>query len=196
MAQAVLVKADIDPAARRISVNMASPLYIPRSALDAAERELAAVDCEIQEIQSQLSELYGCENAYDSALAKKRAEIKASGTPAADEILGLEEKIAFLESQKREIREALSAGRNALRAADEVLSELKSAQDWNTWDMFGGGGIITHMAKHDHLDEAQANVMHFLLGPGQSKLRKCKFLILESVKHIRKGNLTSKEITL
>ena len=31
-----------------------------RVKLDAAERELAAVDCEIQEIQSQLSELYGC----------------------------------------------------------------------------------------------------------------------------------------
>ena len=140
-----------------------------RVKLDAAERELAAVDCEIQEIQSQLSELYGCENAYDSALAKKRAEVKASGTPAADEILGLEEKIAFQESQKLEIREALSAGRNALRAADEVLSELKSAQDWNTWDMFGGGGIITHMAKHDHLDEAQANVMAL-----QGMLRKFK----------------------
>ena len=124
-----------------------------RVKLDAAERELAAVDAEIQEIQSQLSELYGCENAYDSALAKKRTEVKASGTSAGAEILELEEKIAFLESQKREIREALSAGRNALRAADEVLSELKSAQDWNTWAMFGGGGIITHMAKH--LEESQ-----------------------------------------
>ncbi len=40
MTRAVLVTADIDPAARRISVDMASPLYIPRSALDAAEREL------------------------------------------------------------------------------------------------------------------------------------------------------------
>ena len=140
-----------------------------RVKLDAAERDLAAVDCEIQEIQSQLSELYGCENAYDSALAKKRAEIKASGTPAAEEILGLEEKIAFMESQKREIREALSAGRNALRAADEVLSELKSAQDGTTWDMFGGGGIITHMAKHGHLDDAQANIMVL-----QGMLRKFK----------------------
>ena len=60
-----------------------------RVKLDAAERELAAVDAEIQEIQSQLSALYGCENAYDSALAKKRAEVKASVTPAAYEILGL-----------------------------------------------------------------------------------------------------------
>ena len=140
-----------------------------RVKLDAAERELAAVDCEIQEIQSQLSELHGCENAYAAALQKKRAEIKESGTPAGAEILELEEKIAFLESQKREIREAQSAGRNALRAADEVLSELKSAQDWNTWDMFGGGGIITHMAKHGHLDDAQANIMAL-----QGMLRKFK----------------------
>ena len=140
-----------------------------RVKLDAAERELAAVECEIQQIQAQLSDLYGCENAYDSALAKKRGELKASGAPAGAEILEMEEKIAFLEGQKREIREAMSAGRNALRAADEVLSELKSAQDWNTWDMFGGGGIITHMAKHGHLDDAQANVMAL-----QSMLRKFK----------------------
>ena len=140
-----------------------------RVKLDAAERELAAVDCEIQEIQSQLSELYGCEHDYAAALQKKRAEIKESGTPAGAEILELEEKIAFLESQKREIREAQSAGRNALRAADEVLSELKSAQDWNTWDIWGGGGIITHMAKHGHLDDAQANVMAL-----QGMLRKFK----------------------
>ena len=130
-----------------------------RVKLDAAERELAAVDCEIQDIQSQLSELYGCENAYASALQKNRAEVKGSGAPAGAEILELEEQIAFLESQKREIREAQSAGRDALRAADKVLSELKSAQDWNTWDIWGGGGIITHMSKHGHLDEAQAHIM-------------------------------------
>ena len=140
-----------------------------RVKLDAAERELAGVDCEIQAIRSQISDLYGCENTYASALQKKRAEVKESGAPAGAEILELEEKIAFLESQKREIREAQSAGRNALRAAEEVLSELKSAQDWNTWDIIGGGGIITHMAKHGHLDDAQTNVMAL-----QGMLRKFK----------------------
>lgn len=140
-----------------------------RVKLDAAERELAAVDCEIRQTQSQLSELYGCENAYASSLQKKRAEVRGSGTPAGVQILELEEKIAFLESQKREICEAQSAGRNALCAADDVLSELKSAQDWNTWDILGGGGIITHMAKHGHLDDAQANVMAL-----QGMLRKFK----------------------
>lgn len=137
--------------------------------LDAAEGELAAVECEIREIQSQLSELHGCESVYTAALQKKRAEIKTSGVPAGTKILELEEKIAFLESQKREICEAQSAGRNALRAANQVLAELKSAQDWNTWDIIGGGGIITHMAKHGHLDDAQNNVMAL-----QGALRKFK----------------------
>ena len=137
--------------------------------LDAAERELAAVDCEIQEIQSQFQELAGREDAYAVALENKRNAVKASGTPAASQILEIEERIAFLESQKKEIREAVSAGRSALGTADSVLSELDDADGWNTWDMIGGGGIITHMAKHSHLDDAQEKVEQL-----QGKLRRFK----------------------
>ena len=126
-----------------------------RVKLDAAERELAAVNADIQQIQSRLDSLRGCEAAYTAALEKKRAAIKASGTPAGMQVLELEEKIAFLESQKKELREAMAAGRDARSAADNVLQELESASDWNTWDMIGGGGLITHMAKHGHLDDAQ-----------------------------------------
>lgn len=137
--------------------------------LDAAERELAAVDCEIEEIQSQLQALYGCEQDYTAALEAKRKAVKSSGTPTAAQILELEEKIAFLESQKKEIREAIAAGNSAMGTADSVLSELEDADGWNTWDMLGGGGIITHMAKHSHLDEAQEKVEQL-----QSKLRRFK----------------------
>ena len=137
--------------------------------LDAAERELTAVDHEILEIQAQLQDLYGCEEAYSAALEEKRNAVKSSGAPAASQILEIEEKIAFHESQKKEIREAISAGHSALGTADGVLSELEDADSWNTWDMFGGGGIITHMAKHGHLDEAQERVEQL-----QGKLRQFK----------------------
>ena len=137
--------------------------------LDAAERELAAVDQEIQEIQAQLQDLYGCEEAYSAALEEKRNAVRSSSTPEASRILRLEEKIAFLESQKREIWEAIAAGHSALETADSILSELEDADGWNTWDMFGGGGIITHMAKHGHLDEAQEKVEQL-----QGKLRRFK----------------------
>lgn len=134
--------------------------------LDAAERELAAVDQEILDIQVQLQDLYGCEEAYSAASEEKRNAVRSSSTPEASRILRFEEKIAFLESQKREIREAIAAGNCALETADSVLSELEDADGWNTWDMIGGGGIITHMAKHGHLDEAQEMVEQL-----QSELR-------------------------
>ena len=74
-----------------------------------------------------------------------------------------------MENQKKEIREAVSAGQSALGTADSVLSELEDADGWNTWDLIGGGGIITHMAKHGHLDDAQEKVEQL-----QGKLRRFK----------------------
>ena len=102
-------------------------------------------------------------------MEKKRTMLKTSGTAAADQIIEIEQKIAALEAQKKEIKETISAGYSARSTADRILSELDSADGWNTWDMFGGGGIITYMAKHSHLDEAQD-----LVSDLQSKLRRFK----------------------
>ena len=143
--------------------------YAAKVKLDAAERELAGIEADISDIQSQLSEILIAEAQYKEELEKKRAVLKASGTAAADQIIEIEQKIAALEAQKREIKEAISAGYSARSTADRILSELESADGWNTWDMFGGGGIITHVAKHSHLDEAQD-----LVSDLQSKLRRCK----------------------
>ena len=143
--------------------------YAAKVKLDAAERELAGIEADISEIQIQLNEIRVAEVQYKEELEKKRAMLKASGTAAADQIIEIEQKIAALEAQKREIKEAISAGYSARSTADRILSELESADGWNTWDMFGGGGIITHMAKHSHLDEAQD-----LVSDLQSKLRRFK----------------------
>ena len=143
--------------------------YAAKVKLDAAERELAGIEADISEIQTQLNEIRVAEVQYKEALEKKRAMLKASGTAAADQIIGIEQKIAALEAQKKEIKEAISAGYSARGTADRILSELDSADGWNTWDMFGGGGIITHMAKHSHMDEAQDLVSEL-----QSKLRRFK----------------------
>ena len=143
--------------------------YAAKVKLDAAERELSGIESDIQEIQTQLTEIRTTEAQYKEELEKKRAALKDSGTAAADQIIEIEQGIAALAAQKKEIREAISAGSSARSAADRILSELESADGWNTWDMFGGGGIITHMAKHSHLDKAQD-----LVNELQSKLRRFK----------------------
>ena len=143
--------------------------YAAKVKLDAAERELAGIEADISEIQTQLNEIRVAEAQYKDELERKRATLRASGTTTADQIIEIEQRIAATEAQKREIKEAISAGYSARGTADRILSELNSADGWNTWDMFGGGGIITHMAKHSHLDSAQDLVSEL-----QSKLRRFK----------------------
>lgn len=143
--------------------------YAARVKLDAAERELAGIDRDIADIQNQLTGVMMAEKQYRQALEQKRIMLKASGAMSGEQIIALEERIASLESQKKEIREAISAGYSARATADQILSELDDADGWNTWDILGGGGIITHMAKHSHLDSAQELVQTL-----QSKLRRFK----------------------
>ena len=143
--------------------------YAAKVKLDVAERELAGIESDISEIQGQLNEIRVAEAQYKDELERKRATLRASGTTTADQIIEIEQRIAATEAQKREIKEAISAGYSARGTADRILSELDSADGWNTWDMFGGGGIITHMAKHSHLDSAQDLVSEL-----QSKLRRFK----------------------
>ena len=143
--------------------------YAAKVKLDAAEQALASVENELSVITTQLAALRGVERTYAIALGQRREEIAASGSPAGLEILSHQEQIAKLTAQKREIREATKAGLEAQSIAEDILCELDDADSWNKWDMVGGGGIITHINKHDHLDEAQALVE--LL---QSKLRRFK----------------------
>ena len=143
--------------------------YAAKVKLDAAERELAGIESDIKEIQEQITDVLVAEARYKDALELKRRQLKDSGTQVVDQILSMEERIAALQAQKQEIREAISAGYSARGTADRILSELEDADGWNTWDILGGGGIITHMAKHSHLDEAQDLVQEL-----QSHLRRFK----------------------
>lgn len=143
--------------------------YSAKVKLDAAQRELAGIEQDIAKIQAELSDIGNAQMEYIVLLEKKRAELRASGTETGENILKMEQKIAELNAQKQEIREAISAGYSAKATAGQILSELNDAEGWNTWDIIGGGGLITHMAKHSHLDDAQELVSEL-----QSKLRRFK----------------------
>ena len=131
--------------------------YAARVKYDAAARELAAVEEDLERKEAELAQLAGCEARYQETLRRKQEALKESGSPAAGEILRLEQRISGLESQEKEIWEAVSAGQEALATADRILQSLDSADGWATWDLFGGG-LIADLAKHDHLDNAQAAV--------------------------------------
>lgn len=124
---------------------------------DAAAKELTAVEHAIREKETELHPLRDCERLYQQLLHQKKNAIKATGGAVAEDILRTEERIAYLDEQAKELKEAQNAGRAALSVADEVLSSLGSADGWATWDLFGGG-LISDIAKHGHLDDAQEAV--------------------------------------
>lgn len=131
--------------------------YAARVKYDAAVRELAAVEEDLERREAERRQLLGSEERYAQALAEKADALKKAGGPAAEELLRLEEKLAGLQHRQKELKEAVEAGRAALGTADEVLAALDSAGDWATVDLFGGG-LVTDLIKHDHLDEAQGLV--------------------------------------
>ena len=124
---------------------------------DAALRNLEAVEQDMARCKAELTELNDCEARYDKLLAEKQAALKAAGGHYSDKIHAIESRITWLERQMDEIDEAIAAGRRALDAAQSVMDSLRSAGNWGTWDMLGGG-LISDMAKHSHLDTAQRKV--------------------------------------
>lgn len=142
--------------------------YAARVKYDAAVGELAGIEEDLARCQAELDSLRDCEDRYAAVLREKTQAVKAAGGDAAEKILKLEEREADLESQGRELDEALAAGEAARATADRIADSLRSAEEWGDWDIVGGG-LITDLAKHRHLDEAQTAVESL-----QSQLRRFK----------------------
>ena len=148
--------------------------YTAQLKYDAAEADLEVITEEILKTRALIAELSGCEEAFSKLKSEKKEQIKQSGTPEAMKILELEEEIAHCESQINEIREAYTVGSEALRLADEIIRSLDKAKGWGTWDTFAGGGMISDIAKHSHLNTAQR-----LVGDLQLKLRRYKTELMD-----------------
>ena len=124
---------------------------------DMAVLERNMVEEDLRRRKEELADLETIPAQREALLAQWAQAVKAMGGPTGKAILDLEERVAWCEGQRREIREALAAGQGALTAADDILESLSTAEDWGTMDMFGGGFLST-MFKHEAIDEAQGKV--------------------------------------
>ncbi len=130
--------------------------YAARVKYDAALRELEAVRQDLEVTQEDLMDLKDCETQYAQALERKRQTIEASALPEARKLLEKGRALNRLRIQELELEEALDAGSAALSAVSNVTESLRSAEEWGTLDMLGGG-LLTE-AKQERLDMAQKNI--------------------------------------
>ena len=131
--------------------------YAARVKYDVALHDLSSVDADLDQIQNRLARLSDCERQYQAALSEKIKSIKASAHPAAQLVAESESRIAALKVQKRELLEAINAGKTALHTVNEVLETLDNAEGWSTWDVMGGG-LMADLAKYEELDDAQKQI--------------------------------------
>lgn len=124
---------------------------------DQAAADLEYLDRKARDLVAEKERLRDAQRRLE-ALSREKAELlKALGGEAGRALMDLDEKQADLEHQLKEVDEALSAGGRAEIYLGEVLNSLDSAGDWGVWDMLGGG-LISTMAKHEHMDDARAGL--------------------------------------
>ena len=59
-----------------------------------------------------------------------------------------------MQDRKKEIDEAIEAGRKTLQALDEAAEKLGSAKRGGIWDIVGGG-LVSSLVKHSRIDDAR-----------------------------------------
>ena len=119
-----------------------------------AVRQAVAAEHEIQSLEAELRALSWVEMEYNRLLAEKAKQLKQENLALGEELCSMEERLGYIAAQKREIDEALSVGRDVLSRITAIEKSLGSAEGWGTWDLLGGG-ILTDLSKHSHLDHAQ-----------------------------------------
>lgn len=129
-----------------------------------ARREAETLRAEKDALERELTVLSGVDREYAALLAEKENLLRREDPQKAAQLLRLSEEIAGAKSQQREIDEAVAAAKAVIGSLEQVIKSLESAEGWGTWDMLGGGFLVT-AAKHSRIDEARDGVQD-----AQSKL--------------------------
>lgn len=99
----------------------------------------------------------GLDERYESVLRDKERLLLESPGDDARRLVDLAEKIGSLNSNQKELKEAILAGDAVQASLENVIHFLSSAKSWGTWDLLDDTFISTLM-KHRRIDDARRHV--------------------------------------
>jgi len=109
---------------------------------------------EVERFREQLIQFAAVDTEYDRLIREKEQFLTDANDDKAEKLSELSERLADLKSDGKELTEAIGAGEDALTSLERVRSDLRSASNWGTFDMLGGG-LLSTMAKHSKIDSAK-----------------------------------------
>ena len=113
---------------------------------------------ELDEINDRICNLKVDQRTYESELKRREQLImQQMNDEVSAQYRSLEEERERLESQLVEVQEAIRAGSRVKSTARSVMQHLESAESWATYDVWFKGGIISHMSKYNHIDNAESD---------------------------------------
>lgn len=124
---------------------------------DAVNEELKNLINGIERIEGSIWKLSNLESEYNTIINEKEKFLIFTDAEIENRLDRIIEEESFFIDKKKEIEEAIMAGKELLVSLKQVSKNLQSAGDWGTWDIIGGGTIVT-MAKHSRIDQAKAEI--------------------------------------
>jgi len=123
---------------------------------DKASEKVKELRFQSKEADERLAALRQEEQVYEAELNKREEIIRNDvNSEASRKYRELEETQNLLSRQLIETKEALRAANRVISTADIAMEHLGSAEKWATYDMWTRGGILSHMAKYEHIDNAE-----------------------------------------
>ncbi len=125
---------------------------------DSATENVKVLNEQKLELNGRLSELYDLKSSVENELAKREESIKNNISAESYKMyMEITQEYEVLSGQLVEAEEAIRAGNNVLITANNAMEHLNKAEDLATLDVWLDGGILTHSAKYNHIEEAQRN---------------------------------------
>ena len=85
----------------------------------------------------------------------REQEIINSNPRQAQQLLNLSHNLDNNILKQREISEAVQVGNKCVKTIQEIINELKNAQHWGKWDMYGNKNSQVRYKKHTAIDRAK-----------------------------------------
>lgn len=136
------------------------------------KKSLELLEYEKKILEDKLKKLQDIPAQAEQMIQKRENDLMKSGTPVGMRILTISKQIDSSRHLKREIKEALDAGKDVIVILAEMESYLRNARNWGNWDMMGGRGMTTYV-KHSNIDKARARLhkAQHLLNRFENELR-------------------------
>ncbi|MEO2070745.1 MAG: hypothetical protein ABGW99_05340 [Zunongwangia sp.] len=124
---------------------------------EEAIEEIKLIKRTVEQLRIEINLLKNSEEKYQLLLREKEEFLLSLEDESSKNLQGVIDDINAAALHIQEIEEVLQEAEPALHYLNETFNQLQSAESWGTFDMIGGGLLVTSI-KHGKIDEARLGI--------------------------------------